>query len=112
MHSSSPPGARVRAAGQSSADSAPAPVNSPSTTEASVRVTLPVFVTRNVYVTVSPSTSCVLSADFTIVIAGDWVAAMFTSEGSETTGSPVGGLPVAVAELSTAPASTSACCTA
>ena len=86
-------------------------MNPPSTTAASVRVTLPVFVTRNVYVTVSPATSCVLSADFTIVIAGDCVAVMLTSDGPDTTGSPVGGVPVDVAEFLMRPASTSACCT-
>ena len=33
------------------------------------------------------------------------------AEGSDVTGPPEGGVPVAVAVLSTAPASTSACCT-
>ena len=59
-------GESVRSAGQSTAENAPAPENVPSTTEAFVSVTLPVFVTRNEYVTVSPATSVRLSAVLTI----------------------------------------------
>ena len=105
------PGVSVRSAGQSTAEIVPAPVKETSCTAASVSVTLPVFVTTNENVTVSPTTSTAVSEDFLIEIAGVCVPVMFAAEGSEVTGSPVGGVPVAVAELSTEPASTSACCT-
>ncbi|MEI3848926.1 hypothetical protein V6R91_34675, partial [Microbacterium sp. CCNWLW41] len=69
------------------------------------------FVTTKEKVTVSPATSSVVSEDFTISMAGFWVPLMVTSDGPDVTGSPVGGLPVAVAAFVTDPASTSACCT-
>ena len=102
-------GESVRSAGQSTAESAPAPENVPSTTEAFVSVTLPVFVTRNEYVTVSPATSVRLSAVLTIDTDGSGTDGVRVVDGSEVTGVPEGGVPVAVAVFSMEPASTSAC---
>jgi hypothetical protein len=47
-------------------------------------------------------------ADFTIVIAGDWVAITVAVDGGEVTAGPVGGVPVAVAESLIEPLFTSA----
>ena len=59
----------------------------------------------------SPASRFVRFAVLAMVIAGACAPVIFASDGAETTGSPVGGVPVAVAVLSIAPASTSACCT-
>ncbi|KQY78181.1 hypothetical protein ASD13_05880 [Microbacterium sp. Root1433D1] len=53
----------------------------------------------------SPSTS----ADFTTVNAGAGSTGTSVVDGGETGGSPVGGVPVAVAVFDTLPESTSAC---
>ena len=87
----------------------PVPVNVVSATVIPVRSTLPVFVTRKLYVTTSPAAPTdVGSTDFTIV--NDATAGMVTTavSGGEVTAGPTGGVPVAVAVFVTAPAFTSA----
>jgi hypothetical protein len=70
-----------------------------SATETPVRLTFPVFVTKNVYVTVSPTADTDAgAADFTIDKAGDCVTGTVAVDGGESIGGPVGGVPVAVAE--------------
>ncbi|VXB16828.1 hypothetical protein ARTHRO9V_1280004 [Arthrobacter sp. 9V] len=105
------PGASEFAAtGQSTAERSPVPENAPSLTVASVRVTLPVFVKRNEYVTVSPTFAPVAGlADFTSDSDGFGVDGTVTVDGSDGTGVPLpGGVPVAVAEFVVDPRSTSA----
>ena len=74
-------------------------------------VTLPVLVTRNEYVTVSPAAVIVAGvAVFTTVRIGAGGTATVAVEGSEITGVvDPGGVPCAVAVFVTEPASTSAC---
>ena len=60
---------------------------------------MPAFVTKNVYVTVSPTADTDAgAADFTIDKAGDCVTGTVAVDGGESIGGPVGGVPVAVAE--------------
>ena len=108
MQSVSSPGARL-VTGQVMADR---PAKG-SATPIGFRVTLPVFSTLKVYVTMSPSESTpsplVSASDPVLVraIDGSAVRATFSVSASVTAG-PVGGVPVAVAVLLTEPASTSA----
>ena len=75
-----------------------------------VMVTLPVLVTRNVYVTTSPAAVTVVGdADFTTVNAAVCVTGTVTDDGGDTGAvTPAGGVPVAVAVLAIEPASMSA----
>ena len=74
-----------------------------------VNVTFPVFVAVNVYVITSPTASNDAgSAVFTRAMPGSCVPGTDSSSVPVTSG-PVGGVPVAVAALSTDPASRSAC---
>jgi hypothetical protein len=83
-----------------------------SSTDTSVRPTFPVFVTVNVYVTVCPTVSTDAGlADLAIASDGDWVAGTVAVAGDESIGSPVGGVPDAVAESLIEPLSRSACVT-
>ena len=76
------------------------------------RSTFPVFVTANVYVTVSPTADTDAGlADFTIDNAGLCVTGTDAVDGGDVTGGPVGGVPVAVAESLIDPLSRSACVT-
>ena len=96
-------------AGHVTADRVPEPLNAPSSTVTFVSVTLPVFVTRNEYVTVSPAPVGVAGlADFATVIAGVCGAGIVTLDGGDTTDEPDAEVPVAVASLLMLPASTSA----
>src|SRR3984885_8741304 len=70
-----------------------------SSTDTPVRSTLPVFVTKNVYVTVSPTADTDAgAADFTIDNAGDCVTGTVAVDGGESIGGPDGGEPEAIAE--------------
>ena len=70
------------------------------------------FVTANVYVTVSPTADTDAGlADFTIDNAGLCVTGTDAVDGGDVTGGPVGGVPVAVAESLIDPLSRSACVT-
>ena len=92
----------------------PEPVKSASTGATSFSVKLPVLVTRNEYVTFCPTVNedaSVTSELFTMVRAGSCTAGISTSEGGESTGGPVGGVPEATAAFEIEPASTSACVT-
>ena len=67
-----------------------------SSTETPVRSTFPVFVTANVYVTVSPTADTDAGlADLVIVSAGDCVTGTDAVDGGESIGGPDGGEPVA-----------------
>ena len=107
------PGARLAAvSGQLTGESVPVPVKSPSLTVTSLRVTLPVFVTRKEYV-ISWSTArsfmAASSAVFTTVMPGVGSMVTMTVDGGETGGGVLpGGVPVPVAVLLMDPASTSA----
>ena len=86
----------------------PVPENAVSSTAIALTVTLPVFVTWNVYVTTSPAPVTVVGlADFTTVSDEVCVAGTVKVDWSVTFG-PVGGVPVAVPMLVTLPRSTSA----
>ena len=75
-----------------------------SATETPVRLTFPVFVTKNVYVTVSPTADTDAGlADFTIDNAGFCVVATVAVDGGESIGGPDGGEPDAIAESLTDP---------
>ena len=83
-----------------------------------VSVTLPVLVTTKLNGIVSPGfpmipswfASTIAPADLSMVMPGSSSASGVEVEsGGDTTGGPVGGVPVAVAVLSTEPASTSDC---
>src|SRR4051794_19115981 len=102
------PGANV-VPGHVTGESEPEPVKNRSTTTTSVSVTFPVFVTRNEYVTLSSTTSSTLSADLTSAIEGAGSEGTSTVEGGESTGGPLGGVPVVVAVFDIKPESTSAC---
>jgi hypothetical protein len=79
-----------------------------SATATFVSVTLPVFVTRNVYGTVEPAVfPDAVPAAFFSVITGERVIAVVVVP-TAVTAVPVGGVPKAVAELFTTPESTSA----
>ena len=83
-----------------------------SVTPTAVSVTLPEFVTMNVYAIVDPATDPVgTPACLSNVIAGDRVIGV-TTELVAVIAEPVGGVPDAVAVLFTVPASTSACVSA
>ena len=83
-----------------------------SSTDTPVRSTLPAFVTKNVYVTVSPTADTDAgAADFTIDNAGDCVTGTDAVDGGDVTAGPDGGVPVAVAESLIDPLSRSACVT-
>ena len=70
-----------------------------SSTETPVRLTLPVFVTKNVYVTVSPTADTEAGlADLAIDNAGFCVVATVAVDGGESIGGPDGGEPDAIAE--------------
>jgi hypothetical protein len=80
-----------------------------SVTPTLVNVTLPEFVTMNVYVVVDPVTEPVgTPACLSNVIPGERVIGV-TTELTAVTAAPVGGVPDTVAVLFTVPASTSAC---
>jgi hypothetical protein len=88
----------------------PVPVKLVSFTTGFVRVTFPMLVTRNEYVTVCPAAVTVVgSADFTSEIAGAGISGMVTEEGSDGTDvfEPVG-VPSTTAVFVTWPAFTSA----
>ena len=108
VQTSCAPGARVRSAGQLTADIVPAPVKAVSLTPTLFSVTFPVFVTTKLNFTVSPTTSTAVSEDFLIVMPGVCVAVRRTLEGAEVTAMSSGETARAVAVLSTAPALTSA----
>ena len=83
-----------------------------SSTDTPVRPTFPVFVTANVYVTVSPTADTDAgAADFTIDNAGFCVTGTVAVDGGESIGGPDGGEPDAIAESSIDPLSRSACVT-
>ena len=70
-----------------------------SSTETPVRSTLPAFVTKNVYVTVSPTADTDAGlADLVIANAGDCVTGTDAVDGGESIGGPDGGEPDAIAE--------------
>src|SRR4051794_23760497 len=113
VQSMSAPGARL-VAGQVTVTAGPAGATSWSATVMPVSVTLPVFSTWNVKVISSPtaarpssSASSVIAADLTSDRPGAGAGVgVVVVDGGVTTGGPVGGVPAAVAELSTEPAST------
>ena len=113
VHVTDAPGASDAApAGHDTAERLPVPENVPSTADTFASVTLPVFVTRNEYVTTAPAPATVDGvADFTIVNVGVADAVTVALEGGDVTAAPVGGVPVAVAVFVTEPASRSACVT-
>ena len=89
-----------------------------SFTVTDVRVTFPVLVTTKLNGMVSPGfpmipsplASTIAPADLSMTSLGSGSASGVEVEsGGDTTGGPVGGVPEAVAVLSTEPASTSAC---
>jgi hypothetical protein len=89
----------------------PDPVKAVSLTAMLDRVTLPVLVVKNVYVMTWPATKApgpAGEADFTTVMAGDWLAMTTAELGVLVVVPPVGIVPVAVAVLVIWPASTSA----
>jgi hypothetical protein len=98
--------------GQVAVDSVPVPENAVSFTITLVSVTLPELVTRNEYVTTSPTDAVDWEADFTMEIAGEGDAVTDALEGGDVTSPPVGGVPSAVAVFVTEPASMSAWVTA
>ena len=96
--------------GHDTGDSAPVPENAPSATDTLVRVTFPVFVTTNEYITASPAADTVEGvADFCTEIAGSAAAVTAAVDGPETTSPPAGDVADAVAVFMNWPASTSAC---
>jgi hypothetical protein len=107
---SASPGARLTGpVGQVIAERVPDPEKFESVTVGSVSVTLPVLVTRNEYVTFSPTAAAVTSAVFFTVIPG--VAGIVTVDDDGVDGTGVvdpGGVPSAVAVFVSVPASTSA----
>ena len=74
-------------------------------------VTLPVFSTVIVYVTVSPTFTLLFSEVFVTLIAGAASSVVTFAEAVPVTSASFGSLPVAVTVLSISPASTSACLT-
>src|SRR5437868_901883 len=87
-----------------------------SLTDTFVSVTAPLLVTVNEYRIVSPTsvtplpfTSTGVPADFTRPMAAVVPVGVSVCAGGDTTGGPLGGVPVAVASLWTMPRSTSAC---
>ncbi len=85
-----------------------------SVTARALTVTLPVFLTRNDHWIVSPRSvapswfTSVTAADLVSWRVGVCVAVTVAVDGTDVTGPPVGGVPVAVAELRMVPASRSA----
>lgn len=69
---------------------------------------MPEFFTTYVYVTVSPTTSDVLSADFVSSSFGAALVLIVTSDGAEVISASAGDLAFAVAVFFTDPRSTSA----
>jgi hypothetical protein len=102
------PGARTVGA-HTGTGATPVPLNAVSVTVGFVRVTFPVLVTRNEYVTVSPAWPITVGVtDLSSVIAGFDGAGMTDFDGGDTGGLPDGGVPVAVTLFVTEPWSTSA----
>ena len=103
-------GARV-VVGQVIGESVPVPENAVSATLMLLIVTLPVFVTTNEYVTVSPAAETVLGVtDFTNDSEGEAGTVTTALDGFESVGVVVpGGVPEATAVFVTLPLFTSAC---
>jgi hypothetical protein len=100
------------AAGQVTTGAVPVPENADSATATPVRVWLPVFVTRNEYVTVCPAAVTVVGlAVFSSDRLAIALAVTVAVDGGEVTAGPAGGVPDAVAVLVIEPASMSACVT-
>jgi hypothetical protein len=111
VHVSCAPGARFPA-GHVTGDNVPVPVKAPSFTVTRCRVTFPVLITANEYVTDWPAADTAAGdADFTTDRPGAGAAETVALDGSDVTAGPEGGVPDAVAEFVTEPASTSACVT-
>ena len=105
----SAPGTSGAGAGHVTVGGVLVPENDSSFTVMLLRVTLPVFVTLNSYVTVSPANPTIdLSAVLTISSAGLASTGLSTDDGGESTAGPLGGVPCAVAVLVISPRSTSA----
>ena len=81
----------------------PVPENATSFTVTLLNATLPVLVTRKLYVTAAPAAPTVAGfADFTTVNAGAGVTGMTTVDGAlGGVGGPLGGVPTTVAESAT-----------
>ena len=96
--------------GQLIGDNVPVPVNDVSLTAMLLIVTLPVFVTRNEYVTVAPAEDTLAGvADFTSDRLGDDGTVTTADDGFESVGVVVpGAVPDATAVFVTDPAFTSA----
>jgi hypothetical protein len=89
--------------GQVTTGAVPVPENAVSTTPTLLIVSLPVFVTTNVYVTCVPDQV----ADFTTDRPGDSVTVTVADDGPDVTAAPDGPVPAATAVLVTVPASMS-----
>jgi hypothetical protein len=111
VHVVDAPGANV-VTGHETTGGGPARTNVISLTVSPVRVTLPVLVTRKLYVTCSPAAPTeVGDTDLTSVSAGPAPMVTTAVAGGEVTAGPDGGVPDTVAVFVTSPAFTSACVT-